>query len=63
MQALIIPEGRRQFERCGEKGLPVSFLPSKTGVKELDLGIPTYGERESLDEQAHNELRREEWKY
>jgi hypothetical protein len=59
MQALIIPEGRRQLEGCGEKRLPSSFLALKTGVKELELGIPTYGERKSLDEQAHDELRRE----
>jgi hypothetical protein len=28
-------------------------------MKELDLGIPTYGERKGLDEQAYDELRRE----
>src|SRR3989449_4972149 len=37
----------------------LAFVPSKTGVKELDLGIPTYGERKGLDEQAYDELRRE----
>lgn len=37
----------------------LAFVPSKTGVKEIDLGIPTYGERKGLDEQAYDELRRE----
>jgi hypothetical protein len=37
----------------------LAFVPSKTGMKELDLGIPTYGERKGLDEQAYDELRRE----
>jgi hypothetical protein len=37
----------------------LAFVPSKTGVKELDLGIPTYGERKGVDEQAYDELRRE----
>jgi hypothetical protein len=37
----------------------LAFVPSKTGVKDLDLGIPTYGERKGLDEQAYDELRRE----
>lgn len=37
----------------------LAFVPSKTGAKEVDLGIPTYGERKGLDEQAYEELRRE----
>ena len=33
------------------------FVPSKAGVKELDSGIPTYGEKKGVDEQVYDELR------
>ncbi len=32
-------------------------IPSKEGTKEIDLGIPTYGEEKSLDEEVYERLR------
>ena len=32
-------------------------IPSKEGTKETDLGIPTYGEEKSLDEEVYEKLR------
>jgi len=32
-------------------------IPSKEGAKETDLGIPTYGEEKSLDEEVYEKLR------
>lgn len=33
------------------------YLPSRDGVKESDLGIPTYGEAKSLDQEVYDKLR------
>jgi len=33
------------------------FVPSRDGLKELDLGIPTYGEARTLDEEVYQKLR------
>jgi hypothetical protein len=35
------------------------FIPARDGLKELDLGIPTYGEDKPLDEEAYDKLRLE----
>ena len=32
------------------------FIPARDGLKELDLGIPTYGEDRPLDEEVYEEL-------
>lgn len=34
-------------------------LPAKEGLKDIDLGIPTYGEEKPLDEQIYEKLRAE----
>ncbi|MCL4543926.1 MAG: DUF499 domain-containing protein [Chloroflexi bacterium] len=33
------------------------FLPSRDGVKEGDLGVPTYGESKGLDQEVYDKLR------
>jgi len=33
------------------------FVPARDGLKELDLGIPTYGEDKPLDEEVYEKLR------
>jgi len=33
------------------------FIPARDGFKELDLGIPTYGETRPLDEEVYDKLR------
>jgi len=33
------------------------FIPTRDGLKELDLGIPTYGEDKPLDEEVYDKLR------
>ncbi len=33
------------------------FIPSRDGLKEMDLGIPTYGEDKPLDEEVYDKLR------
>ncbi|MGA9348992.1 MAG: DUF499 domain-containing protein [Anaerolineae bacterium] len=33
------------------------FIPTRDGLKELDLGIPTYGEDRPLDEEVYEKLR------
>ena len=33
------------------------FIPTREGVKELDLGIPTYGEQRAIDEEVYDKLR------
>jgi len=33
------------------------FVPARDGLKELDLGIPTYGEDKPLDEEVYDKLR------
>jgi hypothetical protein len=35
------------------------FIPARDGLKELDLGIPTYGEDKALDEDVYDKLRLE----
>jgi hypothetical protein len=35
------------------------FLPAREGFKELDLGIPTYGEFKKIDEEIYEKLRSE----
>ncbi len=35
------------------------FIPARDGLKELDLGIPTYGEDRPLDEEVYEKLRTE----
>ncbi|MGQ9600104.1 MAG: DUF499 domain-containing protein [Anaerolineae bacterium] len=35
------------------------FIPARDGLKELDLGIPTYGEDRPLDEEVYDKLRLE----
>ena len=35
------------------------YLPSRDGWKELDLGIPTYGETRSIDQEIYDKLRLE----
>lgn len=35
------------------------FVPSREGLRELDLGIPTYGESKPLDEDVYEKLRLE----
>lgn len=36
------------------------FVPSKEGVKEIDLGIPTYGTEKSIDREVYQKLKEEE---
>jgi predicted AAA+ superfamily ATPase len=36
------------------------YIPSKDGLRELDIGIPTYGERKSIDEEVYEKLRVEQ---
>ena len=33
------------------------YLPAKDGVRELDIGIPTYGERKGIDQEIYEKLR------
>ncbi len=35
------------------------FIPARDGLREFDLGIPTYGEDRSLDEEVYEKLRAE----
>ena len=35
------------------------YVPVRDGVKETDMGIPTYGERKTLDTEAYEKLRQE----
>ena len=35
------------------------YVPSKIGFKEIDMGIPTYGENKLLDEEVYDKLRQE----
>jgi predicted AAA+ superfamily ATPase len=35
------------------------YIPSKDGLRELDIGIPTYGEKKSIDEEVYEKLRAE----
>lgn len=37
----------------------IVLLPSKDGFKEIDLGIPTYGEETTIDKKIYESLRRE----
>jgi hypothetical protein len=38
----------------------LSYVPVKDGLKEIDLGIPTYGEKKGLDEWVYEVLRAEQ---
>ena len=33
------------------------YLPSKDGLKEVDLGIPTFGERKKIDDEVYDKMR------
>jgi hypothetical protein len=33
------------------------YVPAKDGVRELDIGIPTYGERKGIDQEIYEKLR------
>src|SRR5208283_5155709 len=33
------------------------YLPARDGVRELDIGIPTYGERKGIDQEIYEKLR------
>jgi len=35
------------------------YVPAKDGVRELDIGIPTYGERRGIDQEIYEKLRTE----
>ena len=35
------------------------YVPAKDGVRELDIGIPTYGERRGIDQEIYEKLRGE----
>jgi hypothetical protein len=35
------------------------YVPVKSGFKEIDMGIPTYGERKMLDDEVYDKLRQE----
>ena len=35
------------------------FLPAREGLKQIDMGIPTFGERKGLDEEVYDRLRSE----
>ncbi len=35
------------------------FIPTKSGLKDIDLGIPTYGERRKIDGEIYEKLRSE----
>ena len=37
----------------------IIYVPSKGGIKEIDMGIPTYGERKLLDDEVYDKLRQE----
>lgn len=38
----------------------LAFAPAKDGLKEIDLGIPTYGEKKSLDQEVYDNLKAEQ---
>jgi len=38
----------------------LAYAPSKDGLKEVDLGIPTYGEKKSLDQGVYDQLKAEQ---
>jgi len=38
----------------------LAYAPSKDGLKEVDLGIPTYGEKKSLDQGVYEQLKAEQ---
>lgn len=35
----------------------LAYAPARDGIKEVDLGIPTYGERNPIDEETYDRLR------
>ena len=35
----------------------LAYAPARDGIKEVDLGIPTYGERNAIDEETYDRLR------
>jgi hypothetical protein len=38
----------------------LAFIPTKDGLRELDIGIPTYGYNKSIDEEVYDKLRAEQ---
>jgi hypothetical protein len=38
----------------------LAFIPTKDGLRELDIGIPTYGEKKGIDEEVYDKLRAEQ---
>jgi hypothetical protein len=36
------------------------YVPAKEGLKEVDLGIPTYGDKKGIDQDVYDKLRNEE---
>jgi hypothetical protein len=35
------------------------YTPAKSGIREIDIGIPTYGERKEMDQEVYEKLRME----
>ncbi len=38
----------------------LAFAPGKDGIEEIDLGIPTYGEKRGLDQEVYEQLKAEQ---
>lgn len=48
-----VRDGLRRFYR-------LAYVPAKDGLKDIDLGIPTYGDKKSIDQDVYDKLRGEE---
>jgi len=56
-----VRKGLKQTEADVRESIPRLYwllsIPIREGVKEIDLGIPTYGEQKSLDQEVYEKLR------
>jgi hypothetical protein len=48
-----VTDGVRRFYR-------LAYAPAREGLKDIDLGIPTYGDKKSIDQDVYDRLRGEE---
>jgi len=55
-----IQKEKRSLNEMLKQCYRVVYVPVKDGFKELDLGIPTFGDTSRLDEWVYNRLREEE---
>jgi hypothetical protein len=55
-----VDEGEKDFNQALLNYYSRVYLPAKDGFKEIDLGIPTYGEKTKIDQAVYEKLRSEE---